>query len=110
MVANGLYARNVFGGNDQRLRALAAHRDERLEAAMATARRAVELARTLRAGAGLKTRQPLSRMWLALPGAELAERDALLDLVRDELNVKAVELIGDEHDLVDRREIGRAHV
>ena len=45
---------------------------------MATARRAVELARTLRGSAGLKVRQPLARMWLALPGGDLAERDALL--------------------------------
>src|SRR4029079_464957 len=30
-------------------------------------------------------------------------RDALLSLVRDEVNVRDVELIGDESDLVDRR-------
>jgi isoleucyl-tRNA synthetase len=82
---------------------LAADRDERLEHAMATARRAVELARTLRASAGLKIRQPLSRMWVALPGGDLHELDSLLDLMADELNVKAIELIGDESDLVDRR-------
>ncbi len=82
---------------------LDALRDERLEAAMAVARRAVDLARALRAGAGLKTRQPLARMWLALPGGELAERDALLELVADEVNVKSVQLIGDESELVDRR-------
>jgi isoleucyl-tRNA synthetase len=82
---------------------LAGHRDEPIEAAMATARRAVELARTLRGSAGLKTRQPLARMWLALPGGELAERDALLALVAEEVNVKSVELIGDESALVERR-------
>ncbi len=43
-------------------------------------------------------------MWLALPGPErLVDREALLDLVRDEVNVKSIELIGDESDLVDRR-------
>jgi isoleucyl-tRNA synthetase len=78
-------------------------RDERLEDAMATARRAVELARTLRGNAGLKVRQPLARMWLALPGGDLAERDALLALVADEVNVRSVELIGDESELVERR-------
>ncbi|HXI45212.1 MAG TPA: DUF5915 domain-containing protein, partial [Candidatus Acidoferrales bacterium] len=82
---------------------LADHRDERIETAMATARRAVELARTLRGAAGLKTRQPLARLWLALPGGELAERDALLALIAEEVNVKAVELIGDESALVERR-------
>ena len=47
-------------------------------------------------------RQPLARLWLALPGRELAELDALLELVRVEANVKVVELIGDESELVDR--------
>jgi isoleucyl-tRNA synthetase len=87
---------------------LAPYRDERLEAAMATLVRAVELARTLRGQAGLRLRQPLRRMWLALPGGslgsgdEMAER-ALLELLADEVNVKHVELIGDESELVERR-------
>ena len=81
---------------------LAPLRDEALEEAMAVARRAVDLSRTLRGQAGLKMRQPLARLWLALPGRELAELDALLELVRVEANVKAVELIGDESELVDR--------
>jgi len=82
---------------------LAPLRDERLEGAMATARRAVDLARTLRGTAGIRVRQPLARLWIALPGGDLGERDALLALVRDEVNVRSVELIGDESDLVDRR-------
>ena len=81
---------------------LAPHRDERLEEAMAVARRAVDLSRTLRGGAGLKVRQPLARLWLALPGREVAELDALLELVRVEANVKEVVLLGDESELVDR--------
>ncbi|HET9682418.1 MAG TPA: class I tRNA ligase family protein, partial [Candidatus Limnocylindrales bacterium] len=80
-----------------------ANRDLQLEAAMATARRAVDLARTLRGNAGLKVRQPLARMWLALPGGSLPEQDALLGLIADEVNVKAIELIGDESALVERR-------
>ncbi|HSO29697.1 MAG TPA: class I tRNA ligase family protein [Candidatus Sulfomarinibacteraceae bacterium] len=82
---------------------LAGLRDERLEAAMATARRAVDLARTLRGTANLKVRQPLARLWLALPGGDLHELDALVTLIADEVNVKAVELIGDESSLVERR-------
>jgi isoleucyl-tRNA synthetase len=62
----------------------------------------VDLSRTLRGQAGLKMRQPLARLWLALPGREVGELDALLELVRAEANVKVVELIGDESDLVDR--------
>jgi isoleucyl-tRNA synthetase len=79
------------------------HRDEALEAAMTTARRAVELVRTLRSSAGLKVRQPLARMWLALPGGRLDEEEALLALVADEVNVKAIERIDDESALVERR-------
>jgi isoleucyl-tRNA synthetase len=82
---------------------LAADRDEALERAMALARSAVELARTLRGSAGIRTRQPLARLWLALPGADLVDRDALMALVRDEVNVRVVELIGDGSALVDRR-------
>jgi isoleucyl-tRNA synthetase len=81
---------------------LAPLRDEALEEAMAVARRAVDLSRTLRGQAGLKMRQPLARLWLALPGRELTELDALLELVRVEANVKVVERIGDESELVDR--------
>ena len=82
---------------------LAPLRDERLERAMNTARRAVELARALRGSAGLKVRQPLARLWLALPGGDLTDRDALLALIRDEVNVREVQLIGDESELVERR-------
>ena len=82
---------------------LAGLRDRRLEEAMDTTRKAVELARTLRGAAGLKVRQPLARLWLALPGGDLPERDALLELIREEVNVKSVELIGDESQLVERR-------
>jgi isoleucyl-tRNA synthetase len=82
---------------------LAAAQDGALERAMAIARTAVELARTLRGSAGIRTRQPLARLWLALPGADLTDRDALLALVRDEVNVRVVELIGDGSELVERR-------
>jgi isoleucyl-tRNA synthetase len=82
---------------------VAVFRDERLEASMSVATRAVDLVRTLRAQAGLRTRQPIARLWLALPGSELVEQEALLALVADEVNVKSIELIGDESELVERR-------
>jgi isoleucyl-tRNA synthetase len=82
---------------------LAPARDVPLETAMAIARSAVELARTLRGSAGIRTRQPLARMWLAVPGGYLPERDALLALIRSEVNVRSVEPIGDESELVERR-------
>jgi isoleucyl-tRNA synthetase len=82
---------------------MAGLRDDRLEGAMAVARNAVELARTLRAQAGLRTRQPLARAWLAIPDRGIDVDAALLALVADEINVKAVERIGDDSELVDRR-------
>jgi isoleucyl-tRNA synthetase len=81
----------------------AGFRDEPLEVSMSVAMRAVELVRTLRAQAGLRTRQPIAKLWLALPGGDIVEREALLSLVADEVNVKAIELIGDESELVERR-------
>ncbi|MEA2676836.1 MAG: isoleucyl-tRNA synthetase [Chloroflexota bacterium] len=84
------------------------HSDESLEDSMATLRRAVELSRTLRGQAGLRLRQPLREMWLALPGGRLApgrpqDEANLLELLADETNVKKVTVIGDESVLVERR-------
>ena len=70
---------------------------------MDIAKRAVELVRTLRSQAGIRTRQPIARLWLALPGGDIVERDELLALVASEVNVKTIELIGDESQLVERR-------
>jgi isoleucyl-tRNA synthetase len=78
-------------------------RDPALESSMAVVTRVVDLVRTLRGQAGIKVRQPLARMWIALPGARLVERETLLALAADEVNVKTIELIGDESALVDRR-------
>ena len=78
--------------------------DRALQMSMEIVTRAVDLARTLRSQVGIKTRQPLARMWLAMPGPDrLVDQDALLELLKDEVNVKAIELIGDESELVDRR-------
>ncbi len=88
---------------------LAPYREPALEAAMATLLRAVDLGRTLRSQAGLRVRQPLATLWLAVPGGSFGagvdgqDVEALLDLLRDEMNVKAVELIGDQSELVERR-------
>jgi isoleucyl-tRNA synthetase len=88
---------------------LAPLRDRALEAEMAGLRRAVELGRTLRGRAGLRVRQPLATLWLAMPGDVLGAslgagaQEELLALVADELNVREVKLISDESDLVERR-------
>ena len=44
--------------------------DRALQASMDVVMRAVDLARTLRSQAGIKVRQPLARMWLAMPGPD----------------------------------------
>ena len=82
---------------------LAGLRDAGLEASMSVARRAVELARTLRSQAGLRVRQPLARAWLAIPGRGVEVGRELIELIADELNVKSVQVIGDESELVERR-------
>ncbi|HKZ91631.1 MAG TPA: class I tRNA ligase family protein [Candidatus Limnocylindrales bacterium] len=88
---------------------LAPLRDQPLESAMADLRRAVELGRALRGRAGLRVRQPLAKLWLAMPGGGLgaslepAAGEELLALLADELNVRSVEPISDGSELVDRR-------
>ncbi len=77
--------------------------NRQLQASMAVLMRVVDLVRTLRGQAGIKVRQPLARMWIALPGRKMVEQEALLALAADEVNVKSIELIGDESELVDRR-------
>jgi isoleucyl-tRNA synthetase len=82
-------------------------RDPHLVGLMDLARRSVDLIRTLRGQAGLRVRQPLARAWLAIPGGmdagQALAAEGLLDLISTESNVKAVELVGDESELVDRR-------
>jgi isoleucyl-tRNA synthetase len=82
---------------------MAGLRDPQLERAMAVARRVVELARTLRSQAGIRTRQPLARAWIAVPDRGVEVSQELLELISDELNVQALERIGDDSELVERR-------
>jgi isoleucyl-tRNA synthetase len=83
--------------------AMAVHRDESLERSMTMVRGAVDLARTLRAQAGLRVRQPLARAWLAVPDRGVTLSDELLALFAAEVNVREVEVISDGSDLVERR-------
>ena len=63
-------------------------RRRRSKRAMAVAQGAVDLARTLRSTARLKTRQPLATAWLALPDRGLGDRRGPARLIADEINVK----------------------
>jgi isoleucyl-tRNA synthetase len=70
---------------------------------MAIAQRTAELARTLRVQAGLRVRQPLARLWVALPNADHPEIEALLDVVAGEVNVREIVRIDSDSELVGRR-------
>ena len=81
----------------------AAKHDEELERRMAYPRKIVQLGRSLREAKGFKVRQPLSKIVIA------AERNAegaikyFSDLIKQELNVKQVEVAENATDLVIRK-------
>jgi len=74
-----------------------AEADAALEQAMGHIRRLATLARAAREEAGVKIRQPLSRLVCVVPNYKAGVLDALVPLLRNELNVKQVEfaLTGD---------------
>ncbi len=77
--------------------------DEELLAQMALAREVVTQGHSARNSQGIKLRQPLSRALVYLePGTEKL-KDELIDLVKDELNVKEVHFVDDVSDLVTYR-------
>jgi isoleucyl-tRNA synthetase len=71
-----------------------------LEAGVEAAMRAIELGRAARADAKIKNRQPLRRAVIVATEAERAEIERLSDLVRTELNVKEIEFVSEEGELV----------
>jgi isoleucyl-tRNA synthetase len=75
--------------------------DEALNAKMARVRQAVNLGRALRAQHNIKNRQPL-RQLIVVVRNEVQKREILdmEELIREELNVKAVEVSLDESSLV----------
>jgi isoleucyl-tRNA synthetase len=80
------------------------YRDESLEAAMEAVRRLASLARAAREERGLRVRQPLARMQVAVPSAARGPAlDQLLELLRVEVNVKAVDVVASDADLVRLR-------
>ncbi|HEX6645052.1 MAG TPA: isoleucine--tRNA ligase [Gemmatimonadales bacterium] len=76
-------------------------RDAGLEAAMDAVRRLASLARAAREEGNLRVRQPLARMAVAVPaGARGAELEALLPLLASEVNVRSIEIVASDADLV----------
>jgi isoleucyl-tRNA synthetase len=74
--------------------------DPELEAAMEAVRLTVELGRAARAQAKAKMRQPLRRAVIVANDAEREAISARADLVRAELNVKELDFVSEEADLV----------
>jgi len=76
-------------------------RDPALEAAMDALRRLASLARAIRNEASLPVRQPLRRMYVAVPAAVRGQAfDQLLELLRLEVNVKSIEVVSSDAELV----------
>ena len=79
-------------------------RDEALERAMEAIRRLASLARAARDEHGLRVRQPLARMQVAMPAAvRESVSNGLLELLRLEVNVKTIEIVASDTDLVRLR-------
>ena len=74
--------------------------DPELEAEMGAVRLTVELGRAARAQAKAKVRQPLRRAVIVANEAERAAISARADLVRAELNVKELDFVDEEAELV----------
>jgi isoleucyl-tRNA synthetase len=74
--------------------------DPQLEAAMGAVRLTVELGRAARAQAKAKVRQPLRRAVIVANDAERAAISARGELVRSELNVKELDFVTEEAELV----------
>ena len=104
---------NLAGGEAEELGALpdsvhlrdfpapdAALADPALEAAMDAVRLTVELGRAARAQAKAKVRQPLRRAVIVASEAEREAISARAELVRGELNVKQLDFVSDESELV----------
>jgi isoleucyl-tRNA synthetase len=76
-------------------------RDLELESAMDSVRRLASLARAAREVGSLKVRQPLARLRVAVPkAADGARFRSLLPLLAQEVNVRAVEVVASDADLV----------
>jgi isoleucyl-tRNA synthetase len=78
-------------------------RDEELEADMEAVRRTVELGRAARAQAKIKVRQPLGKAVVVASDAERGAIERHSEMVAGELNVKEVEFVAEQGELVSYR-------
>ncbi len=78
-------------------------RKAELEAGVDAALRAIELGRAARSAAKVKMRQPLHKAVIVATPGERDEIERLGEIVRSELNVKELEFVSDEIELVSYR-------
>ncbi|MFN2613127.1 MAG: isoleucine--tRNA ligase [Solirubrobacterales bacterium] len=83
--------------------AAAALRDEQLEADMEAVERTVELGRAARAQAKIKVRQPLRKAVVVASDEERGAIERHVEMVARELNVKEVEFVAEQGELVSYR-------
>jgi isoleucyl-tRNA synthetase len=74
--------------------------DQNLLAEMSAARKVVNLGHGVRGAANLKVRQPLARALVVVPPDQRARVKRMQEMILDELNVKELELVADESQLV----------
>ncbi len=77
-----------------------ARRDPPLEQGVEAATRAIELGRAARSTAGIKVRQPLANAVIVATAEEREQIERLGEVVRAELNVKDLEFVTEEAELV----------
>jgi isoleucyl-tRNA synthetase len=77
--------------------------DQSLLEQMALARRMTSLGLAARSNANLRVRQPLSKLYVHVAEGRADLTPELLEIVRDELNVKAIEFVSDPEKLVSYR-------
>ncbi|NQX66225.1 isoleucine--tRNA ligase [Paenibacillus alba] len=73
--------------------------DEELESEMGIARQIVELARNIRNETGIKTRQPLSEMFISL--SSKFDLSRFEDIIKDEMNLKEIRVERNDSGFVD---------
>ncbi len=80
-------------------------RDRDLEAEVELGRKLAGLGRSARESAGIRVRQPLRGMLAVVPGGGPALGPEVLEIVREELNVREVRFVDDSNELVSFRAV-----
>lgn len=77
--------------------------DAELEHRMAEASKIVGIVRAMRMKSNLKVRQPLKKILLPVDDAQRAAIQKMEELILEEINVKAIEFVSDDTDIVGKK-------